>query len=215
MARPRTIPVYYHGDLINPALPFSDYNPIFSLPEIKKILKRQEIAIFYEHNFNPVAYLNDQGRFIILHDRLPDVTGVLIADRRLPLTQEAIYAQRLSPESPFPFYGFERDDGLVLFTTKLNPRGDMTVRQAYCKDDPIFGIIIIGTFNALAQAGALEIVPEPIPATNTIPRAELNRRLQIGGGLPQEQIYPWVTFPTNIICRSVRNVLRRMGHMLN
>lgn len=210
MARPRTIPVYYHGDLLDPELPFSDYNPMFSSPEIK----RGEIAIFYDRDFNPIATLNERRKFALIHDRLSDVTGILVADRRLPLTQEAIYAQRLSPESPFPFYGFERDDGLVLFTTKLNPGGDMSVRQSYCKDDPIFGVIIIATFNAMVQAGLLTLEPEPIPSTNTLSKAEVAQRLR-NVGLPKERIFPWITFPTSVICRSVRNILRRMGHMLN
>ena len=140
---------------------------------------------------------------------------MIVADEGLPLTQEAIYSQRLSPLSPFPFYGFQHDNGLVLFTTRMESMGRMTVSQNYCKDNPVQAILTIGTFNGLARAGTVKVEPEPIPSTTKVSRAEINLRLQNLRRAAPEQIYPWVEFPIDVICKSVRNALLRIGHMLN
>ena len=62
MANPRFIPVYQNGDWIMTELPFSNYNPSFSLPWIGRIFsqtQQRETAVFYDRNFNPILVLNE------------------------------------------------------------------------------------------------------------------------------------------------------------
>lgn len=217
LARPRFIPVYHQGDWVQPALPFSDYNLLFSRPELQRLLALSplpDIAIFYDRNLHPVAYLDGQGRATILHDVLPEVIGVVIADADIPLTQDSVYSQRLSPESPFPYYGHSSSQGLVLFSTRPDPGRGMIVRQVFCRDNPFFAILILSAFNRLVASGRLRMESLTVPVTKTVPTAEIERRLQMALGIPREELEPWISLPTNVICRTVRNALQRIGHML-